>query len=58
MNIDRKAIIIGGSLSGLFTGVLLRSNSWQVDIYERSNHSLSSRGHSACPKGRREAGLL
>ena len=44
MSIDRRAIVIGGSLSGLFTGVLLRSIGWQVDIYERSDRSLSSRG--------------
>ncbi|NER80605.1 MAG: hypothetical protein F6K42_13730 [Leptolyngbya sp. SIO1D8] len=39
-----KAIVIGGSLAGLFTGILLRSIGWQVDIYERSPHDLSSRG--------------
>ena len=39
-----KAIVIGGSLAGLFTGILLRSIGWQVDIYERSSHDLSSRG--------------
>jgi 2-polyprenyl-6-methoxyphenol hydroxylase-like FAD-dependent oxidoreductase len=44
MNLDRKAIVIGGSLAGLFTGVLLRSIGWQVDIYERSPYTLSSRG--------------
>ena len=44
MNVNRQAIVIGGSLSGLFTGVLLRSIGWQVDIYERSPHTLSSRG--------------
>ena len=44
MNVNRKAIVIGGSLSGLFTGVLLRSIGWEVDIYERSPHTLSSRG--------------
>ncbi|MEL6382591.1 MAG: FAD-dependent monooxygenase [Cyanobacteria bacterium J06626_18] len=38
------AIVIGGSLGGLFTGLLLRSIGWQVDIYERSPHTLSSRG--------------
>ncbi|MEM1256229.1 MAG: FAD binding domain-containing protein [Cyanobacteria bacterium P01_H01_bin.21] len=38
------ALVIGGSLAGLFTGVLLRSIGWQVDIYERSPHDLSSRG--------------
>ena len=44
MSIDRRAIVIGGSLSGLFTGVLLRSIGWQVDIYERSPRTLSGRG--------------
>ena len=44
MNVNRKAIVVGGSLSGLFTGVLLRSIGWQVDIYERSPRTLSSRG--------------
>lgn len=38
------ALIIGGSLAGLFTGVLLRSIGRQVDIYERSPRDLSSRG--------------
>ncbi|MGF1522157.1 MAG: FAD binding domain-containing protein [Leptolyngbyaceae cyanobacterium] len=38
------AIVIGGSLGGLFTGLLLRSIGWEVDIYERSPHPLSSRG--------------
>ncbi|MEH2181156.1 FAD binding domain-containing protein [Nostoc sp.] len=41
---DRRAIVIGGSLAGLFTGTLLRSIGWQVDIYERSAHTLDSRG--------------
>ena len=44
MNVNRKAVVVGGSLSGLFTGVLLRSIGWQVDIYERSPRTLSSRG--------------
>lgn len=44
MNADRQAIIIGGSLAGLFAGVLLRSIGWRVDIYERSPRTLSSRG--------------
>lgn len=41
---DNRAIVIGGSLSGLFTGLLLRSLGWEVDIYERSPHTLDSRG--------------
>jgi 2-polyprenyl-6-methoxyphenol hydroxylase-like FAD-dependent oxidoreductase len=42
--IDQRAIVIGGSLAGLFAGTLLRSIGWQVDIYERSPHALDSRG--------------
>jgi 2-polyprenyl-6-methoxyphenol hydroxylase-like FAD-dependent oxidoreductase len=41
---NRRALVIGGSLAGLFTGTLLRSIGWQVDIYERSTHTLDSRG--------------
>lgn len=40
----KHAIVIGGSLGGLFTGVLLQSIGWEVHIYERSSHSLDSRG--------------
>ncbi|MBE9102682.1 FAD binding domain-containing protein [Vacuolonema iberomarrocanum] len=40
----KRAIIIGGSLGGLFAGILLRAVGWQVDIYERSPHALDSRG--------------
>lgn len=41
---DNRAIIIGGSLAGLFSSILLRSIGWDVDIYERSPRSLDSRG--------------
>ena len=41
---DNRAIVIGGSLSGLFTGIMLRAIGWEVDIYERSAHDLDSRG--------------
>ncbi|MGD1952450.1 MAG: FAD binding domain-containing protein [Leptolyngbyaceae cyanobacterium] len=44
MSIDRHAIIIGGALGGLFSGLLLRSVGWSVDIYERSAQPLNSRG--------------
>ena len=33
--IGNRAIVIGGSLGGLFTGLMLRSIGWDVDIYER-----------------------
>jgi 2-polyprenyl-6-methoxyphenol hydroxylase-like FAD-dependent oxidoreductase len=42
--IDKRALVIGGSLAGLFAGILLRSIGWEVDIYERSPHALDSRG--------------
>lgn len=41
---NNRAIVIGGSLAGLFAGTLLGSIGWQVDIYERSPHTLDSRG--------------
>lgn len=40
----RKAIVIGGSLGGLFSGNMLKKIGWEVDIYERSKHDLDSRG--------------
>lgn len=40
----RHAIVIGGSLSGLFIGNLLRRAGWHVEIFERSAHTLDSRG--------------
>src|SRR5258708_36413123 len=40
----KQAVVIGGSLGGLFAGLLLRSIRWDVDIYERSPQDLDSRG--------------
>jgi 2-polyprenyl-6-methoxyphenol hydroxylase-like FAD-dependent oxidoreductase len=39
-----RAVIIGGSLSGLFAGALLRSIGWDAYIFERSPHELDNRG--------------
>ncbi|MDO3521461.1 FAD binding domain-containing protein [Ralstonia pseudosolanacearum] len=39
-----RALVIGGSLGGLFAGNLLRRIGWHVDLYERSAHDLDSRG--------------
>ncbi|HLL26620.1 MAG TPA: FAD binding domain-containing protein [Xanthobacteraceae bacterium] len=39
-----RALIIGGSISGLFAGLLLRRAGWQVDIFERSAAELAGRG--------------
>jgi 2-polyprenyl-6-methoxyphenol hydroxylase-like FAD-dependent oxidoreductase len=44
MRRDRRAIVIGGSIAGLFAGAFLRRIGWQVDIYERSSIELIGRG--------------
>src|SRR5437660_8821536 len=38
-----RAIVIGGSLAGLFAGLLLRRR-FTVDIYERADAELAGRG--------------
>ena len=40
----KRAIIVGGSMSGLLSGLLLRRAGWAVDIYERVESELSGRG--------------
>ena len=40
----RRAVVIGGSMSGLLNGLLLRRAGWAVDIYERVESELSGRG--------------
>src|SRR5262249_44465184 len=40
----RRAVIIGGSMSGLFTAAFLRQIGWDADVYERSNVELVGRG--------------
>jgi 2-polyprenyl-6-methoxyphenol hydroxylase-like FAD-dependent oxidoreductase len=39
-----RAVVIGGSMSGLLSGLLLRRAGWAVDIYERVDSELSGRG--------------
>lgn len=41
---ERRAVIIGGSMSGLLSAMLLQRNGWRVDIYERAGEELSGRG--------------
>jgi 2-polyprenyl-6-methoxyphenol hydroxylase-like FAD-dependent oxidoreductase len=40
----RRAIIIGGSMSGLFAAAFLRQIGWDADVYERSQVELVGRG--------------
>ena len=39
-----KAAIVGGSIAGLMTALLLRRAGWQADIYERAAEPLNGRG--------------
>jgi 2-polyprenyl-6-methoxyphenol hydroxylase-like FAD-dependent oxidoreductase len=41
---ERRAIVVGGSIAGLFVGAFLRRIGWRVDIYERSSIELIGRG--------------
>ena len=41
---ERRAIVIGGSMSGLLSALLLQRRGWRVDIYERVEGELSGRG--------------
>lgn len=41
---QRRVIIAGGSVGGLFLGNLLVRSGWQVDIFERASEALLERG--------------
>jgi len=41
---SRRAIVIGGSVAGLFAAIFLRQSGWSVDVYEKSKTDLSGRG--------------
>ncbi|NJM91658.1 MAG: NAD(P)-binding protein, partial [Rhodospirillaceae bacterium] len=40
----RRVLVIGGSMSGLFSALYLRRRGWDVDVYERSSAPLTGRG--------------
>jgi 2-polyprenyl-6-methoxyphenol hydroxylase-like FAD-dependent oxidoreductase len=40
----RRALIVGGSLGGLFAAHLLRAAGWDVEVYERIGDDLAGRG--------------
>ena len=40
----KRAVIIGGSMSGLFSAAFLRQIGWDADVYERSSVELVGRG--------------
>jgi 2-polyprenyl-6-methoxyphenol hydroxylase-like FAD-dependent oxidoreductase len=39
-----RALVIGGSLGGLFAATTLRAIGWEVQVFERSAHDLDGRG--------------
>ena len=41
---SRRAIVVGGSVGGLFTAALLHRHGWTVDVHERSAVELAGRG--------------
>ncbi len=40
----KTAMIVGGSMSGLLAGLMLRRAGWAVDIFERVETELAGRG--------------
>jgi 2-polyprenyl-6-methoxyphenol hydroxylase-like FAD-dependent oxidoreductase len=40
----KRVLIVGGSMSGLFAGLMLRQRGFDVDIYERVESELAGRG--------------
>src|SRR6478736_908851 len=58
----KRAVVIGGSMSGLFAGLQLRARGVAVDIYERVDSELSGRGagivaQPSVPKAMRALGI-
>jgi 2-polyprenyl-6-methoxyphenol hydroxylase-like FAD-dependent oxidoreductase len=41
---QRRALVIGGSMSGLLAALMLSRNGWRVDVFERSEGGLFARG--------------
>src|SRR5262245_52443098 len=41
---SRRALIVGGSMSGLFSALFLKRCGWEVALYERSPMALTGRG--------------
>jgi 2-polyprenyl-6-methoxyphenol hydroxylase-like FAD-dependent oxidoreductase len=41
---QRRAVIIGGSMSGLLAAIMLFRRGWQVDVFERVETELAGRG--------------
>ncbi len=42
--VQRRALVIGGSMSGLLAAMMLSRRGWQVDVFERVEGELAGRG--------------
>ena len=59
---SRRAVVIGGSMGGLFAAAYLQRVGWEAHIYERTADDLAARGaglgtHDALLEGLRELGI-
>jgi 2-polyprenyl-6-methoxyphenol hydroxylase-like FAD-dependent oxidoreductase len=57
-----RALVVGGSMGGLFAALLLRRHGWNVRVFERAGEALSGRGagivtHPSLWRVVREAGI-
>jgi 2-polyprenyl-6-methoxyphenol hydroxylase-like FAD-dependent oxidoreductase len=46
-----RALVIGGSMSGLLAGLMLRERGWDVEVFERVESPLSGRGAGIVAQG-------
>ena len=58
----RRAVVIGGSMGGLFAAAFLQRIGWEAHIYERTADDLASRGaglgtHEVLLEGLRALGI-
>ncbi len=44
MRTKRRALVIGGSMSGLLTALMLLRRGWDVEVFERAEEELAGRG--------------
>jgi 2-polyprenyl-6-methoxyphenol hydroxylase-like FAD-dependent oxidoreductase len=47
----RRALVIGGSMSGLLAGIMLHRRGWDVEIFERVEKELAGRGAGIVAQG-------
>jgi 2-polyprenyl-6-methoxyphenol hydroxylase-like FAD-dependent oxidoreductase len=44
MTAKRRALVVGGSMSGLLAGIMLHRRGWDVEVFERVEKELAGRG--------------